>query len=756
MVVYQNNRIDKQLTTATVMRRIFNSVFVIVTLLSILSTGCKKKAFDEFYGRPDTLAQPIYQVLQQKGNFKNLLACIDKAGYRDILGAAGYWTLFAPNDAAFQKYFTDQSISGIEKLDSAAAQSIVTYCLVYNAFTKAQLNDYQSNAGWVVNNAFRRRTANYTSVYDDTTKTGEKVKALGSNRNNSFVLGDNNNKYITYFTNTYLSAKGIPTSDYTYFFPNSTFTGFNLLGAAVIKTDYVAENGYIHEIDQVITPTRSIDQHLGRTAQYSEFKKIFDKYIVSFVSNAEATNRYKLITGKNDNIFIKTFAAGTSFSPSNENFIKSQDNDGQSNSYTLLAPNNTATLNYVQTVLLEKYASLDAVPISIIQDFVNSHMWQTTMWPSKFSVTNNAQGEPPTVNATSNIVEKQVLSNGFFYGTNKAQEANVFRTIYGRSYLDPANLLMTRALDQNYRFTITIPTIKYVMVMMSDVVLKKRGYDFSTALSAWTYTVPGTSTTTSGNVPRDNLQRILGTHIIPIQAGELDNISGSGIIESISGDYIKWNAGKFSSAGSIDSGYTVNTSETKTSFNGRVYYADNLLTFSVKNFGLTIVALGGASAAASQFFNFAQYLKSASIFTAASGAILGVQPGVFYTSFIPNNNAIVQAVKDGLLPGNTTTGVPNFVPTLQAEKDLVNNFILYHILNKNTVVPDGKKAGTYETLFKNTSGDAGQLLITNALNSMQIKDNYGRASNVVVASSNNLADRCVIHLIDNYLKYNPN
>jgi Fasciclin domain len=315
---------------------------------------------------------------------------------------------------------------------------------------------------------------------------------------------------------------------------------------------------------------------------------------------------------------------------------------------------------------------------------------------------------------------------------------------------------MTRALDQNYRFTITIPTIKYAMVMMSDVVLKKRGYDYSTALSAWTYTTPGTTTTTSGNVPRDNLQRVLGTHIIPITAGELDDISGSGIIETASGDYIKWNAGKFSSAGSIDSAYTVNTSSTKTSFNGRVFYADNLLTFSVRSFGLNIKDLGGTSAATSQFYNFFQYLTNASIYTAATGAILGVQPGVFYTSFIPNNAAIVQAVKDGILPGTPATGVPNFLPTLQSDKDLVNNFILYHILNKTTVVPDGKKFGTYETLFKNISGDPGQLIITNSLNNMQIKDNYGRISKVVTASSNNLADRCVIHLIDNYLKYNPN
>ncbi|HQR93012.1 MAG TPA: fasciclin domain-containing protein, partial [Sediminibacterium sp.] len=224
--------------------------------MSIVSTGCKKKAFDEFYGRPDTLAQPIYQVLQQKGNFNTLLACIDKAGYRNILGAAGYWTLFAPNDAAFQKFFAEQGISGIDKIDSATAQGIVTYALAYNAFTKARLNDYQANTGWIPNNSFRRRTANYNSFYDDTTKTGTVVKALGSNRNNNFVNGDNNNKYISYFTDVYFTAKGLPTSDYTYFYPNSSFSGFNVMDAAVLKSDYVAENGYIHEIDKVILPTK--------------------------------------------------------------------------------------------------------------------------------------------------------------------------------------------------------------------------------------------------------------------------------------------------------------------------------------------------------------------------------------------------------------------------------------------------------------------------------------------------------------------
>ena len=37
--------------------------------------------------------------------------------------------------------------------------------------------------------------------------------------------------------------------------------------------------------------------------------------------------------------------------------------------------------------------------------------------------------------------------------------------------------------------------------------------------------------------------------------------------------------------------------------------------------------------------------------------------------------------------------------------------------------------------------------------SMQVTDMNGRKANVIVASSNNLSNRTVIHLIDNYLKY---
>jgi uncharacterized surface protein with fasciclin (FAS1) repeats len=735
--------------------KFLRNIFLLCTVVLIVA-GCRKKAFEAYYGRPDSLAPPIYQQLQAKGNFKSFLVCIDKAGYKPTLSAAGYWTLFAPNDEAFKKFLADRALTDVAQLDSGTCAQIVTYSLAYNAFARARIGDYQSTAGWVPNFGFKRRTAYYTGFYDDTTSTGQRVKALSSNRNGSaFVLGDNNNKYIPYFVDNFLAAKGLSAADYNYFYPNTPYTGFNVVNASVVTADIVAENGFIHEIDKVILPLPSIDKYLGSNPQYSEFKKLFDKYMVNFVLSSEATNRYKLLTGLNENVYIKSFNPLLAYSPNNENYLKVQDNDGQSDGWTMFVPKNDVLLPYINSVLLENYPSLDQLPINIIIDFLNAHMWQTTVWPSKFANTNNVQNEPAKFDKNVDIIDKQILSNGIFYGTSKVQQANVFSTVYGKAYLDPKYLLMTRALDMNYRYIITVPTLKFTVFMMSDSLLRAKGYDYSTALNAWTYTNAG-GVTISGNGPRDSIQRMLATHIVPTPNGELDNLSGSGIVETLNGEYIKYNAGTIISAGSQERGYQVNVSATKTATNGRVYYVDNLLTFSSATLGTSVSRLAPDST--SEFWYFFNFLKNSPIYTPNTGDVSGVSPGVFYTLFVPNKAAIRQAVAAGALP-KTSTGYPNFANSpawTAAEKDSVANFIRYHILNKNTVVPDGKKIGAFETLFKKNNGDATTVRVSSALNVMTLTDDFGRQSSVIINSSNNLADRTVIHLINGYLKRDPN
>ena len=732
---------------------------ILIVALAVFSfSSCKKKAFDDYYSRPSTLASPIYQQLQAKGNFKSLLACIDKAGYKEILSAAGYWTFFAANDSAFKQFFIEKGISDVSQIDSATAKQIVTYSMVYNAFLKSRLSDYQSTTGWVLNQAFRRRTVNYTGFYDDTTLGGVKVKAIGANRNGNFIVGDNNNKYIPYFLDKYMAANAISAYDYNYFYPNTTYTGFNVANARVVTADITAENGYINEVDKVILPLKSIDQYLASKPNYSEFKKLFDKYMVTFVQNSDATKRYNNITGLNDLVYVKSYNSSLGFSPNNENYLKVQDNDGQSNSWTLFVPTNEAFLKYRDSVLLEHYTSLDVVPQSIITDFLNAHMFANVVWPSKFASTTNVQSEPARFDAKKDVVDKQVLSNGNFYGTSKVQAANVFSTVYGKPYLDPKYLLMTRALDQSLKLNITIPSSKFTVFMMSDELLRAKGFDYNFAQSAWQYKAPGSSSVTVGNAARDRLQRILASHIVRTPNDEMANLSGEGIIKTINGEYIKWSGGKLASAGTYT--YRVTAGDSKTAVNGRVYYSDSLLEYSDTLIGLTIKRLGNAPG--SEFNYFYQLLSNSTLYTAATGDIRGVNLGSFYTVFVPKNDAIQAAADSGYLPA-ADDGSPLFVTTDPLQQKLIADFIKFHILDKNTVIPDAydlinTPKGDFRglnTLYKDASSIPGTLgLNTSAQGVMRLRDNgvTPHYANLIISKSNNLANRCVIHLIDTYLQ----
>jgi uncharacterized surface protein with fasciclin (FAS1) repeats len=140
----------------------------------------------------------------------------------------------------------------------------------------------------------------------------------------------------------------------------------------------------------------------------------------------------------------------------------------------------------------------------------------------------------------------------------------------------------------------------------------------------------------------------------------------------------------------------------------------------------------------------------------ATNAIANVSEGTFYTLFIPNNLAIQAAVNDGILPGTGTgaTKTPVYSPTSLLDKKKVEDFINYHILNKKAVATDGKESGAMETLLKDGNGDAVNVTVLNSKGAMSLSDAKLRKATVIVNKSNNLSNRAVIHLIDNYLKSN--
>lgn len=741
------------------MKRKINYYLLILPFLALFAS-CSRDVFDEYYARPDYLENPIYQRLDELGNFKNFTALIEKAGYKDILSKSGYWTMFAPNDAAFTKYFQDQNISDVSKIDDATAAKIVRYALVYNAFREDQLSDYQSSQGWVAGTAFRRRTAYYDGFLTKTIDGQPKV-IVGSNRNgaNNYISGDNNNKYLTYFADEYFTTVGLTATDYNFFYPNVNYTKFNVLGGSVVEADIIAENGIIHEVDNVSLPPVNIDQYLEEnsspnTNKYKLFRDLMEKYLVTYVFNQNATNSYRNFTGKSDNVYVKTYDPLLSFAPNNENYIKEMDNDGQSEAYTLIAPDDASLEIFRDDILLKHYTSLDLLPKYVFQDFINAHMVQKAVWPSQASSFENALGEDLRFDFNTDIKDKKVLSNGFFYGVNKVQKSNLFYSVYTSAYLNPKYSLATRLYRDGSGIKEMISNIKnkYVLFLPSDDLLISLGYRYDVNYLRWVYTNPSTGVADS-NAAYARLYRILYNSIVATPNGELDNImNSSGIIRSgdidFPGEYIKWDHGKIHSAGTEVKNKAVNIiGSPDVQQNGVTYYIDNLLEFTDRPKGLEIKEL--AEAPGSQFSSFFNYLKNSTIYNAATGDIQSVVLGTSYTFVIPSNAAIAQAVSDGVLPSSNT-------PTEEGQKGQVIDFINYHILINKTVSDDGLEIGQVETLLKDTFGDKTYVQVESTksprtLSFTAVGDGVTRKANYIQAQSNNLADRSLIHLVDNYL-----
>lgn len=730
-------------------------------VITVIFTDCRKKAYEEYYGRPDSLEPAIYQQLTAKGNFKSLLACIDKAGYKGTLGAAGYWTFFAPSDSAFEVYFKEKGIAGVDQLDSNTCRTLVTYSLVYNAFKRDRIDDYQSSIGWQPGNAFKRRTANSVGIYNGVDTNGAPIKVISANRNNNgatfYIEADNNNKHLPYFTTEYMAGKNLTAKDYNYFFPNTPYTGFNVSDAIVTQQDIPAENGVIHVVNKVITVLPSIDEYIGSKPEYSLFKSIFDKYLIQYILNPVVTTRHQN-KGGGGQVFTKVYNQNLAFSLNNENYLKTQDNDAQSNSYSIFVPNNTTLQAYINTVLLEHYTSLDQMPRSIIYDFINAHLWLTAVWPSKFSSTLSALNEDARFDSVADIVDRKILSNGIFYGTKKVQDANVFSSVYGKAYLDPKYSMMITLLNLELKFQVSNIYRKYTLFMISNDMFNARGFTVDPTISVnafdqWRFTPPPGSglVASTGSTTRNTLQRIVNMHVIPESV--INSLTGEGVYMSYGGEYIGYKNNTVYAAGNVDSNNVAKVTATKTAKNGRVYYLDRLMTFSEDFVGKHIEKIG--TPVASPYNSFWQYLKNSSIWNNTTKEITNVANGSFYTLFIPDNAAIRKAVVDGVLPGTGVGAarVPNFNPTLAPERELVNQFIQYHFLNKRTVAADGVESGSFETILKRNNGDPTTIFVFNAIGSLTLTDMNTRSAKVISAPSYYLSNRCVIHLIDNYLKY---
>lgn len=782
----------------------FLMILSMFVFLAGLFSGCNDVK-EEVYGRPEWLEPPIYQQLQERGNFTSYLTCVDKSGYKNQLNGSGYYTVFAPTDEAFSTFMSENGISSINAIDSLLAKKIVAYSMCVTPASYDEIDDYQDGTTTATeasrkDKAFKRTTYYYKWVYpekgaDDSVRYiwDASVSPSEIGASVSYSFDDLNQKNIPFFTSAFMAQCGISSVDYNYLYPNAELTDFNVADAKVTERDIWAENGIFHVVDKVILPLSNLEEILAETDNCSEFKNLLDKYVVEYTYMTEAIQlRYEQASGERQDVYLKSYpAASCNLNSENYKSYLSTSNkvEAQIDGYTLFAPTNDAMQDfYANKFFKYGYTSLDELPDYVISEFVNAHMFTTMVWPTKFDVTTNPYGEYARFDANSDVVKSELGSNGIFYAVDKVQNTDAFSTVLGDVLLNPEYSLMYQALldVEPLADILKATNAQYLLFLLTNEQFEEAGLTYNSNSSSWEFTTAadrpdlGTSATTA-------LSRLLRLHIVML--GETNtsydfSAGKSGVIKAYSNEYMKYSV---SNAGAItiySGGNSAVSSRSKITglvesgaSNGQSYTLSAPMLFSNGNIGdILTVSTTNKAYKTTSLHNYLKkiatvtYTTDDGLITTLSGCVYSTSTNTikdiantsFITMFIPNDAAIDNAVSDGVLKSianfaNGTLGAE----VLSADNQSMEEFVKYHIVNGNIIVGD-QLSTDLATYRKLDDGTYAKIRVTGVVgdevsaSTLSATDNQGRVANVVttnVAAYNILGNRAIVHVVDNYLFY---
>lgn len=767
-------------------------VFALILLTSFLfSCNSAKK---EQYERPKWLEPPIYQQLTEKGNFTNYLACVEKAGYKNTLNGAGYYTVFAPNDEAFSKFLSENGFSSVEDISEEVAKKIVTYSLAVSPATFDEIDDYQNAATTATdesktNVAFKRTTYNYKWVYTDFDAAEEIERAvIDMNAVQSevqvagrFEENDYNQKNIPFFTENFLVKEGISSFDYNYFYPDDELTDFNVANAKVIERDLYAENGIIHVVDKVILPLKNLEEILAETDQCSEFKSILDKYLVTYKkASDEFQLKYEQASGSSDVVYIKDYPY-CSYALNCENYLKyggGTQMDAQTDGWTLFAPTNQALNEFYKNKFFKYgYKSIDEMPTFLLLELVNAHLFRQTVWPSKFATTSNPYGEEARFDANSDVTKKEIGSNGLFYAVNKVQNTDAFNTVLGDVILNPNYSLMYKALETLEPLVSTLKNTlsNYILFLVTNDEMTNAGFRFNSASNAWEFT-DDPNRPDLGSFAITALARFINMHIVLLNsemvADGVDITGGTGLLKTYGDEYIKYRIGEvYGSGNAAGKRPKVSAALSSGTVNGQSYALDRGILFSNGNIGevLSVSSLNAATRATSllrylEKISKATYVNDEGVITYVANcvynnntkAIKDITNSDYITVFLPSDPAIVSAVDNGELKTLADFAIDGDLNVLADDNVALEQFIKYHII-KGNIISGTEINSQYTTYKKLDDGTYATLHVQGSPGGgLMITDNQGRTANVITSSSttyNILGNRAIVHVIDNYLSY---
>jgi uncharacterized surface protein with fasciclin (FAS1) repeats len=677
-----------------------NKLFYALLLVIIIISSCEPIEERDKYRRPDWLAGKLYDQILDQGDLTSFARALVLTGYDTIINVSGSYTVFAPTDDAFEKYFQDNQGMGdsVGGMNYSDLLKMVQFHIIQNPWNIKQLQSLNPN-GWVTDDnhpinskpwSYKRQTLlqnNNLKLYYQEDR-GEYAIVDSTIGTGYRMVYNEKRKFAPLFFDDFFGLNFLKFDDYSFYYKRNFESGSIYFGDARLGEEVFAENGFVYPVDKVVDPAKNAHQFIideSSENSYREFLKLIYRY-PDFRYNRDATfNQASAQAGEQfDSLYNLSFN-GLLFNIMDEEYLG---NYGQSTQrhFGFFPPTDGALQKLLDEVVLASsgyphWSSMEVVPDEIIRIIINAHMSEYPVYPTNFNEGFfNGVGDIITLDENE-IVDKNHLSNCTFIGMNEAVIPRAFTSVAGPVYLRPGYSYFMYAMEHSR----VLPAVKRAGADYSFFIIPDFRMDIdSSLLVVWNPVNPNAYSLRSFDRAEDKLinmsrqemsKRILNQIGITRPTG----FANKEFIENLAGNYITFDHLNNNVSGSAPNtfGYLGDSMVVSDPIqldeptdNGVTYEVGAWFNFS-KNDLFSIV---------SSYPRFYSLLVKAGLIDPKNYVFTFISAGDYYTVFAPTDAAI------------NATGLDTL-----AKADL-NQALRYHFVKDHLIFTDGRKpAADYET-----------------------------------------------------------
>ena len=431
-------------------------------------TSCQEYDLDE--KSPEGWGNSIYSWLDGQGNYTNTVRLINDLNYQEVLSKTGSKTLFVADDAAYERFFKNNSW-GVSKYDDLTPSMKKMFLFGNMLGNSIQLNSLSTIQGKPLKEGQAMRRFSELGEWDSVPILKPQDMPVNKywqrhiNAGKDMVcLEDGTAVPMLLFLEAQLSNNRITNDDYNFLFNHTTNRqagDASVNGINVVEDNIRCANGFIHRTAEVVTPLPNMAELLRRKPQVSLFNKLMERFCAPYPDGKDLakTERYNYLYNANvDTVYTKRFfndknggvvnltpdgrgvPAKLVFDPEWNSYYSASNKSAsegnaaeQRDMAVMMVPSNEAMDEYWHGIgkpLSENYASWDDVPDNVISKLLNVNMLPsfTSSVPSKFNAILNDANDPMGVDI-ADMDSVWMACNGAIYLTNKVYSPTAYVSV---------------------------------------------------------------------------------------------------------------------------------------------------------------------------------------------------------------------------------------------------------------------------------------------------------------------------------------